>query len=56
MVGIVEGIEEVFVERMDVLQPRKPFKDSLELFTECLGGKLDLSSVEACWRILARVV
>lgn len=46
MVGIVEGVEEIFVEWMDVLQTRKAIKNGLQLFTECLGGELDLSGVE----------
>ncbi len=47
MVGIVECVEEIFVERMDILKSRETLKDGLELFRERLGRKLDLSSVEA---------
>jgi hypothetical protein len=47
MIGIVEGIKQVFVEWVDVLESRKAVQDGLELFTERFGGKFDLSSVEA---------
>lgn len=52
MVGIVESVEEVFVERVDVLQSRKPVEDGLELFGEGLGGEFDLASVEICRNVL----
>lgn len=48
VVGIVQGVEKILVERMNVLQPWKAVEDGLELFAECFGGKLDLSCVEIC--------
>jgi len=49
MVGIIEGVEKIFVEWMNVLQAREAFQDSLKLFAECLRGKLDFSSIKA-WK------
>lgn len=51
MVGIVEGIEKIFVEGMDVYESRESFKDSLEFFAERLRGKLDFSSVKS-WKYI----
>lgn len=47
MVGIIEGVEEIFVKWMNVLQARESFQDSLKLFAEGLRRKLDFSSVKA---------
>jgi hypothetical protein len=46
VVGIVESIEEVFVEGMDILQARETVEDGLELLTKRLGSKFNLASVE----------
>ena len=48
MVGIVQSIEKIFVERVDVLESRKAVEYCLKFFAEGLGGKLDFSSVEPC--------
>ena len=48
MVCIVQCIEQVFVERMNVLQSGKAVEYGLEFLGERLGGEFDLSSVEAC--------
>lgn len=49
MVGIVESIEEVFVEGMDILQAWETIKDGLELLAKRFRCEFDLASVEA-WR------
>ena len=46
MVGIVESIEEVFVEGMDILQAWETIEDGLELLAKRLGSKFNLASVE----------
>jgi hypothetical protein len=46
MVGIVEGIEEIFVERMDILQAGKSVQDEGELLCECLLREFDFSGIE----------
>ena len=46
-VGIVKGVEEVFVEWVYVLQSREGGDDCLELLSESLCGVFDLSDVEA---------
>ena len=48
MVGIVEGVEQILVERVDVLQAREAVEDGAKLLREGLLGKLDFSGVEAC--------
>lgn len=48
MVGIVEGVEEILVEWVDVLQTRETVEDGAKLFRKGLLGELDLSSVESC--------
>lgn len=53
MVGIVKSVEQIFVERVDVLQSRKPVEDGLELFGEGFGGEFDLASVKICDNVLA---
>lgn len=47
MIGVVEGVEKVFVERMNILQPWKAIEDGLKFFAKCFRGKLDLSCVES---------
>jgi hypothetical protein len=47
VVGIVESVEEVFVEGMDILQAWEPIKNGLELLAKSLGSKFDLASIEA---------
>lgn len=48
VVGIVEGIDQVFVKRMDVLQARKTLEYGAKLFRKGLLGKLDLSGIKGC--------
>lgn len=48
MVGIIEGIEEIFVKWVDVLKPRKAIEYGLKLFAERFGCELDFTSIEAC--------
>jgi hypothetical protein len=48
MVGIVEGVEEIFVEGMDVLQPREAVKNERKLLGEGFLCKFNLSGVEIC--------
>lgn len=59
MVGIVEGVEQILVEGVDVLQAREAVEDGAKLLGEGLLGELDFSGVEAyesvsanrsCWR------
>lgn len=35
VIGIVEGIEEIFVERMNILQSWEAIENGLKLFAEC---------------------
>ena len=46
MIGIIEGIEEIFVERMDILESREAIEDERQLFGEGFLGELDLSGIE----------
>lgn len=46
MVGVVEGIEEIFVERVDILQSGESVEDQGELLAERLLCEFDLSSVK----------
>jgi hypothetical protein len=46
VVGIVEGVEEILVERVDVLQTGEALEDGAELFRKGLLGELDLASVK----------
>ena len=48
VVGIIESIEEVFVEGMDILEAWETVKNGLELFTERLRSEFNLASVETC--------
>lgn len=48
VVRIVEGVEQILVERVDVLKPGKAVEDGAELVGEGLLGELDLSGVESC--------
>lgn len=48
MVGIVEGVEQILVERMDILQSGKALEDGAKLLREGLLGELDLTGVEGC--------
>jgi hypothetical protein len=50
MVGIVEGVEQVFVERMNVLQARKAVEDERELFSEGLLCEFNFAGIEICPR------
>ena len=46
MVGIVKGVEQIFVERVDVLKAREPIKDGRELLRKGLCGVFDLTNVK----------
>ena len=46
MVGIVKCVEEIFVERVDILEARKSVEDKGELFAEGLLCEFDLPSIE----------
>lgn len=48
MVGIVEGVEKILVERMDILQPWESVENERDLFAEGLLRELDLPCVEVC--------
>lgn len=53
MVGIVEGIEKIFVERVDILKTWESIEDQRELLGEGLLGELDLTGIEI-WEISAQ--
>jgi len=46
MVGIVKGVEQIFVERVDILKTRETVKDGRELLGKGLCGVFDLANVE----------
>ena len=48
VVCVVEGFEEIFVEGMDVLQPREAVKNERKLLGEGFLCKFNLSSIEIC--------
>jgi hypothetical protein len=48
VVRIVEGVEQILVERVDVLETGKAVEDGGKLVGEGLLGELDLSGVESC--------
>jgi len=48
MIGIIEGVEEILVERMNILQTWEAVEDQGQLLAEGLLGKLDLASIEIC--------
>lgn len=48
MVCIVQGVEQIFVEWVNVLQPWEAVEDGLEFLAEGLSCELDLSRVEVC--------
>ncbi len=48
VVCVVEGVEEIFVERMNVLQPREAIKNERKLLAECFLCKFNLSGIEIC--------
>lgn len=50
VVGIVEGVEQVLVERVDVLETGEGLEDGAQLLGEGLLGELDLAGVEGCER------
>lgn len=50
VVGIVEGVEKILVERVDVLEAREALEDGAELFREGFLGELDLTRVE-CYKM-----
>lgn len=54
VVGIVKGIEEIFVERMDVLEAGKAIKNQRKLLGEGFLCKFDFSSVEICFNQLLK--
>lgn len=46
VVGIVQGVEKILVERVDVCEAREAVKDGLDLLGKGLGGVLDFTDVE----------
>jgi hypothetical protein len=48
MIGIVEGVQEIFMEWMNVLEPWKAVQYQRELFCKCLLCVFNLSSIEIC--------
>ena len=46
MVGIVQSVHQIAVERVDVLESREAIEDGLQLLSKRLGRKFDLSRVE----------
>ena len=48
MVSVVEGVEEILVERMDILKSWEAVENESDLFTEGLLGILDLTGVKVC--------
>lgn len=55
MVGIVEGIEEIFVERVDVLESWETLENGTEFLGESFLRKLDLSGVEGYFGSVKRI-
>ena len=47
MVRIVEGVQQITVKRMDIIQSRECLEDRSDLFRNRLLGELDFSGVEA---------
>jgi hypothetical protein len=47
MIGIIERVQEIFVEWMYVLEAGKAIEDDLKFLAESFGGELDFSSIEA---------
>lgn len=50
MVGIVEGVEEIFVEGVDVLQSWEAVKNERQLLREGFLCELDFPGIEICAR------
>jgi hypothetical protein len=50
VVSVVEGVHEIAMERMDVLESREAIEDGLELLGERLRGVLDFPGVELLMR------
>jgi hypothetical protein len=48
VIGIVEGVHKIAVERVDVLQFWEAIEDGLQLVGEGLGRESDFSSIELC--------
>lgn len=46
MIGIIECVEQVLVERMDILKTRKRVEDEGELLTARLLREFDFSSIK----------
>lgn len=47
MVGIVKSVEQILVERVDVLQARETVEDGRDLLGKGLCGIFDLTDVES---------
>jgi len=47
MVGIVKSVEQILVERVNVLEARETVKDGGNLLGKGLCGVLDLTNVES---------
>ena len=52
VVCVVEGVEEIFVEGMDVLQPREAVKNERKLLGESFLCKFNLSGIEICGKLV----
>jgi len=50
VVCIVKGVEEIFVERVDILQSWEAVEDEGELLSEGFLRELDLSGIKVCER------
>jgi hypothetical protein len=48
MIGIVEGVEEIAVERVNILEFREAVEDGLQFLGEGLGGIFNFSSIKLC--------
>jgi hypothetical protein len=56
VVGIIERIEEVFVEGMNILQAREAIKDGLELLAERFRREFDLASVKTWQQSVSQIL
>jgi hypothetical protein len=46
VVGVVKGVEEILMERVDILEPGETVQDQRELFCESFLCEFDFSSIE----------
>jgi hypothetical protein len=47
VVGIVKGVQKIFMEGMYVLEARESIENGLEFFAKGFRGEFDFSSVKA---------